>query len=151
MTSLGSDSSAPSRRLASTVSACLYLTLALVLVFPAFASYGYSQSGVNGIWAAAVAGLVCWVGATAALAIAGSFANPQQAVVGLLLGMFCRLGLPLGAGFVLSTQGGVLIESGVLGILVAYYLVALIVETLLSLRFVPRTANKPTSTESKAV
>lgn len=142
MTSSGTDSTASSRRQASTVSACLYLTLALMAAFPAFAGYGYYHAGQTGIWAAALAGLVCWVGASAALAIAGLFTNPQQATVGLLLGMFFRMGLPLGAGFLFSMQGGPLVEAGLLGILVTYYLVALVAETLLSLRFVSPSAPK---------
>ena len=132
----GAESSTPDRRLAATLWSCLWLTLALAAVFPAFAAFGFVQSGAMGIAAAAVAALVCWVGASAALLLVGLFRAPEQALVGLLLGMFFRMGLPLGAALLLSLQGGALVEAGVMYMLILNYLLALVLETLLSLRLV---------------
>lgn len=115
---------------------CVWLTLALLLAFPAFAWYGYSQHSTDGLAAAAIAFGVCWLGSALALLCSAMFQGPQQATNSLMLGMMFRMGLPLGAGLLLTTQNGILAEAGVIGMIVVYYLLALVVETLLSLRFV---------------
>jgi hypothetical protein len=122
----------------------VWLTLPLLVVYPAFAWYGYSRVGVDGILAAALAGVICWVGAAGALAVASLFRQSQQAASALMLGMLFRMGLPLAAVAWLMTQGGWLAEAGVVGMILIYYLVSLIVETVLSLRLVgsPRQATK---------
>jgi hypothetical protein len=132
----GAESSTPDRRLAATLWSCLWLSLALAAVFPIFAAFGFAQSGTMGVAAAAVSTLVCWVGATSALLLMGLFRTPEQALVGLLLGMFFRMGLPLGAALLLSLQGGALVEAGVMYMLIVNYLLALVLETLFSLRLV---------------
>lgn len=121
-----------------------WLTLPLLVVFPAFAWYGYSRVGVDGILAAALAGVVCWAGAAGALITAGLLRQSQQAASALMLGMLFRMGLPLAAIAWLMSQGGWLAEAGVVGMILVYYLVSLIVETVLSLRLVgsPRQVTK---------
>jgi hypothetical protein len=136
VTGAPSDSSDSQPRRTNILWACFWLSLALVGAFPGFAGYGFYSAGAGGVSAALVAGGVCWVGATAALVLSAMFRSPEQALVGLLMGMFFRMGLPLAAGFVLIQSGGPLVEAGVIPLLVGYYLVALVVETLLSLRFI---------------
>ena len=123
---------------ASTPVACGLLTLALLLVFPLFAWFGHSRHGMLGVQAAGVACAVCWVGMAALLAVI-VVRGSQKVLHGALLGMIFRTGLPLATGVILTSQGGDLARAGVFGMILGFYLVALVVETLLSLRFVAPT------------
>ena len=122
-------------RRARLVAACAWLGLAVLLAFPCFAAYGYSAYGGWGVAAAAVAAAVCGSGALCALVLAGLVTGPQ-AVSGTLGGMFFRVGFPLVAVVLLPRMGGPLVEAGAAGMVMAFYLVTLPVETLLSVRLV---------------
>ncbi|MCO6458014.1 MAG: hypothetical protein J5I93_22145 [Pirellulaceae bacterium] len=113
-----------------------WLTLALAVVFPGFAWFGYSSHGAVGLQAAAIAAGICWLGAAGALSSAFFFRHAQQAMSALVLGMLFRMGLPLGCVLALLSQGGPLVDAGIVGLIVVYYLVSLVVETALSLRLV---------------
>ena len=115
---------------------CGLLTVVLLAAYPLFAWFGYSQHGADGLLAAAVAGIVCWFGGIAALVLTTSVRSPEGAVSGTLLGMLFRMGFPLAAGVMLDRSGGALAAAGVLGMILLYYLLTLVVETLLSLRLV---------------
>ena len=84
----------------------------------------------------ALAGVVCWAGSGGALLVSGLFRHSSQAVSAMLLGMFFRMGLPLMVIFLLLSSGGPLLDAGVVGMIVVYYLISLVVETILSLRLV---------------
>lgn len=124
---------------ATTVWSCLYLGMAVTVVFPAFAWFGYRHHDSIGVMSALVSAVICYVGAATALVLTGVFRGPQTAVQGLLLGMLVRMGLPLGAGIVLQSAGGPLAEAGVMGMIAVYYLFTLAVESVLSLRLVKTT------------
>lgn len=122
-------------RPASVAFACLLLSLSLLIAFPVIAGYGYSTHGESGVIAAALAGSICWAGALFALLLIGLFRTSQRHVVSAtLLGMLFRMGLPLVAGVVLTHQGGPLAEAGLFGMILVFYLVGLVVETILSVR-----------------
>jgi predicted tellurium resistance membrane protein TerC len=70
----------------------------------------------------------------------------QVPVAGLLLGMVFRMGLPLVAGFALHQLFPALAEAGMIGFVLAYYLLTLSVETLLALRVM--NSNKPATKAS---
>jgi uncharacterized membrane protein len=111
------------------------LSLALGAAFPLFAWHGYSSQAVEGVRAAGVALGVCWFGAATALLVV-HFA--RQAPMPALLGsIFFRMGFPLIVGIWLDSQGGSLARAGVFGMIVVYYLIALVVEVVLSLRVAP--------------
>jgi len=133
------DSHSSTKKRISLPVACLLFSAAMVLAFPAFAAFGFSRSGGTGVAAAAVAGGVCWAGALTALLLMGALRSGPKVVYATLLGTFFRLGVPLIAGLALNYQGGLLAEAGVFGMIVGYYLVGLIVETLLSVRLVGNT------------
>ena len=115
---------------------CLVLTTALLVVFPAFAYVGFSRSGLNGLASAAVAGTVCWLSGLASLLLIGLFRGAQAVVSAMLMGMVFRTGVPLAVGLILAQQGGQLARAGVFGMILGYYLVTLVVDTLLSVRLV---------------
>jgi hypothetical protein len=127
---------------------CLVLALTVFLVWIAVATYAFSASGADGLFASVVAGLVCFASAAAALVLtAQSSGKPHTAVNGLLLAMLLRMGVPLGVGISLQSAQGRLADGGVFGLIVVFYLVTLVVETILSLRFVQ---NAQVAGETKA-
>ena len=116
---------------------CALLAVAVLAFFPLPGWYAHSLHGTNGLLAATVAAVVCWVSASAALLITALLpAHPETAVVRLLLSMAVRMGVPFAAGFLLTTSSYMLSSSGLFGLIVAFYLYTLLFETLLSLRFV---------------
>lgn len=108
------------------------LTLILGGAFPLFAWYASASHGSWGVIAAAVALGVCWFGATAALLVVNFTRHAPTA--GLLGSIFFRMGLPLVVGVWLNSLNGPLAQAGVFGMILVYYLIALAVETVLSLR-----------------
>ena len=60
--------------------------------------------------------------------------GPQNALAITVLGMLLRMGLPLVAIVVVTVQGGALADSGFVICVLAYYAIALVLETWLSLR-----------------
>jgi hypothetical protein len=117
---------------------CALLALAVAVAFPVVAAMAYQWYGAAGVFAAAVAAIVCWAAATLALVCTALLQGPQAALYAMLFGMLFRMGLPLGIGLVLSRTSPVLAGAGVFGFIVVFYLVTLVVETLLSLTFVKR-------------
>ena len=109
------------------------LTLAVALMFPPVASIARASYGQLGLVSAGIAALVCWFAATLALVATAIFRGPQMALYSMLFGMLFRMGLPLGAGLVLSQSAPRLAAAGVFGLIVVFYLVTLVVERLLSL------------------
>ena len=114
----------------------LLMTLAMLVVFPLFAWFGLHRHGSQGLVAAGVASGVCWVGSTGALLMALIFRRSDNSLPALMLGMILRMGLPLGAVVFFTVQKHALVDSGVIGMILVYYLFALVVETALSLRLV---------------
>ena len=135
--------------------ACASLLGILLLAFPAFASYGYAQHGMNGFFAAVMAATICTVAGAMALLTTGYTAAgaPKLAVSGALVGMLFRLLIPLAMIVLLKRQGGPLVEAQVVGMLLLYYLLMLAVETGLSvwlLKPFRLYAPRPLQTEDKA-
>ena len=130
-----------------SLAACLArLSIVVALTFPLIGAFAYAQAGSNGLLAAVVAAAICWVAAALALTSAAVLRGPQRALGAMALGMIFRMGLPLGAGLFLSRLGGPLAEAGVFGLIVVFYLVTLVTETLLSLRLLAH--NEPASSAS---
>jgi hypothetical protein len=107
----------------------------MLATFGATAWFAGSRHGVPGVAAAAIASGVCWLSAAVAFVLLERSRRSGKVLNGVLLGMIIRLGLPLVVGTVLNSQQGALADAGVFGLMVVCYLVALIVETLLSVRF----------------
>lgn len=119
------------RRIATS---CLLYAGVLLLAFPLFAGIGWSQFGANGIWSALVAMSVCLVAGELALVVSCWAGVGTQGVNGVLGGMLIRMGMPLAVAFLLYKQQGPLAEAGILYMILGYYLLSLVVETLLSVR-----------------
>jgi hypothetical protein len=119
----------------SVTFACVLLSLSLLLVFPIIGAFAYHGHGTNGLIAAGLAGAICWSGAMIALVLVSLFRkSPQHTVSATLVGMLFRMGLPMIAGLVITNFGGPLADAGLFGMILVFYLVGLVVETILSLR-----------------
>lgn len=112
------------------------LVVVFAIAFPGFAYYGQQYHGHAGVLAAVVAAAVCLVAGLVALTFLALFREPQQAFNGIGLAMLFRMAIPMVAGVVLTNLGGPLAEAGVFGMIVGFYLVGLLVETLLAVRLV---------------
>ena len=122
---------------ALTLSRAVILLIAVFLVaFPGFAYYGHVTHGEPGVWAAVVAAIVCLGAGLVALTLLSLFREPLQAFNGVGLAMLVRMAIPMATGVVLTKLGGPLAEAGVFGMIVGFYLVGLLVETLLAVRLV---------------
>jgi hypothetical protein len=130
---------------ASLLASCALLALVLAAATAATAWWGSSRTGSSGAYAALLAGGVCLTSSTLALTISFLGQRFDQPIAGTLGGMIFRLGLPLATGLAIQSLGGPLAAAGCFGMIVALYLVALPVETLLSLKFVPQTKSKPSA------
>jgi hypothetical protein len=117
---------------AAMLAACGFLTY-----FYAWPSYGHS-----GVVASLSAAAVCWAGAGLAMSVSSLFRQPERALAMTAVGMALRMGLPLVAVLVVAAQGAALAEARFVIYILAYYLVALVVETWLTVKLVstPRRA-----------
>jgi hypothetical protein len=124
--------------LKSLFASCAILFAVLAPLSFAIGLWAYSRSGAIGVAAAAIAGGVCWLSASLALVsvyLGQKLGNPIGGIVG---SMFFRMGLPLGAGLAIQQWQPPLAGAGCFLMILGLYLVALVVETALSLKFVPR-------------
>ena len=101
------------------------------LSLPIFAYFGFRSHGTAGVVAACIAAGICWGAGLLALTLFALFRDPQQVVSAVGLSMMMRMGIPMLAGIFLTKTGGPLVEAGVFGMIVGFYLIGLLVETLL--------------------
>lgn len=94
---------------------------------------GWGLSGWPGVAAVAVAGGICWASGSVALLASHACRQPDHFLLGVLLGMLTRMGVPLAFGLVIHLRRGPLTEAGFLYYLLVFYLCVLAVETVLSL------------------
>ncbi len=111
----------------------------LLVVLPLYAWVGWHRHGQAGLMTALVAAAVCGVGGASAL-ICGVLLQKSSPVGGVLGGALFRFGFPLVAAVVISENVPYLARAGQFGMIVAFYLYALLIETLLAVRLV-RPAN----------
>ena len=110
-----------------------FLTLCVLAVAALLIPLAYRLSGMAGVVAAASGALVCYAGAALALLLADRFRGPDLAALALLVGMFCRTGLPLMTALVIHLRTKALSEAGLPVYVLVFYLLCLAVETWLSL------------------
>ena len=121
---------------ASLLLGCAMLTALLVVAGVGFGYYGSQRSGHVGIQAAAIAGAVCWLAGCLALTLSFLGNRRGWGTQTVLASMAVRLGLPMIAGIALQRLSPPLAEAGVFGMVLGNYLIMLVAETLLSLKFV---------------
>ena len=89
----------------------------------------YSQAGLNGILAASLAGVLCWVCGAAGLGVVQVFSEPDQVFLQLFFGMIVRMGVPLAACLAFYVIRGPLYDAGIPFYLMAFYAVTLFLDT----------------------
>ena len=127
--------------------AFLVITLVLGGVFPLIAWIGYKQFQQAGFNAVLIAALLCWVGSILGIIpsiLVRGTEQPEQGINAVLMGMLIRMSIPLGGGFILHQLVENLADAKILMFTLIYYLIALIVDTILALKIVQ--ANKPIQT-----
>lgn len=111
--------------------ACSLLAVTLAL---AAALGGSVAHGRHGAWAAAavlVAAATCWTSATAALVLAARLSSTRWGVQGIMAAGFIRFSMPLVVVAASALVQGPLARAGLFGYMVAFFLLSLVIETLL--------------------
>ena len=124
--------------------AFLIITLVLGGVFPLIAWIGYEQYQQAGLKAVLIAALLCWVASIIGMIpsiLVRYSEQPEQGVNAVLMGTLIRMSIPLGGGFILHQSVEKLADAKILMFTLIYYLIALIVDTILALKIVQ--TNKP--------
>jgi hypothetical protein len=114
----------------------LILAGVILAAYPVIAAIAAAQRGPQAWPAAALAAFICWLGATLAMLFTAWVRGPQAAMFSLLAGMLFRMGLPLMAGLLLSRRYAELESAGFFGLVLGFYLVSLVAETVLVLPLV---------------
>ena len=136
--------------LRSLLASCAVLAAVLAPLAAAIAWFAFGRSGWIGVAAAAIAGVVCWLSASLALAAVYLGQKLNNPIAGIIGAMFFRMGLPLAVGLAINQWHAPLAQAGCFLMILGLYLVALVVETILSLQFVPPAMQKAAS-EATAV
>lgn len=93
--------------------------------------------GSQGYWASVLAGGIVSLAGSIALLLSyyqSTQANNDRAVSGVLLAMLVRMGLPIASAVLMQQANSPLLAAGFMGLLTLNYLVALPIETLMSLQ-----------------
>jgi hypothetical protein len=108
----------------------------MVLAGAIVAAFGFERAGVAGVVGAVIATSICWAASSAAILVTSRFCQTSQAVTGVFGGMLLRTGVPMAAAIVISQNSPTLAKAGVFGEFVILFLIALAVETWLSVAIV---------------
>ncbi|PQO42933.1 hypothetical protein C5Y93_24735 [Blastopirellula marina] len=119
----------------------LALTIAVALPTPLLAWYAHTQHGAIGIQAVLFAAMICWGSSLGALTLIVTYRRSPYAMHAAMAGIGLRTGIPLAIGAFLKQAEGPLAEAGVFGMIMAYYLLTLLVETVLAARLLQSAAN----------
>jgi hypothetical protein len=119
------------------------LAIVVSVAFAIVAPVAIGHAGSVGLAAAAVAAVLCLLGAAVALAIGDRFRRSGEILAALWVGTALRIGIPFVAGMPIHLHGGSLAQAGLLWYLLGFYLVVLATGTILSL---PPTSRQPPQT-----
>ncbi len=111
----------------------LVLTAVVVVAYPVLAGVATARRGSSTWQSAALAAAICWFGALLALVFSDWLRGPQAAHYALLLGLLVRTGCPLTAVVIAIRTSSRLEAVGFVGLVLGFYFVTLVTETLLTL------------------
>ena len=134
----------------STAARLAWLNGALGFVLLPSLAIAATFDGAAGVYSVLVAFAVCTVASNAALLLSTMWHGTPNGVSGALAATLIGMFPPLLIGCALHLRGGALAQAGVLNWILAFYLTALIVKTLLVAPVSAVAAHSPTSTTSKA-
>ena len=127
---VGDNMKAPSFTLPK---ACGLLLISVVAAWVLGSSFVIQRSGTDGVMAVSLAAAICFTSSVTALIVTGLTRNPSHSLHGPLFAILLRMAPPFAFIAVLRVVGGVLVEAGVCGWIVVFYLLTLSIETALSL------------------
>ena len=115
------------------ISGAVTLLATVVLGYAAISPVAAWTQGMLGLWAAAVAALICLAAGMMALGLIEglSASNPLASALG---GMTLRMVVPLSAVAAVYWWDGPLAETGMVFYVLAFYMITLAVETYLAVR-----------------
>lgn len=111
--------------------ACSLLALAVGVAAALGGSIEHGRHGALAASALIVAALTCWISATFALVLAARLAGTRWAVPGIMAAGLVRFSLPLLVVAASALVQGPLSRAGLFGYMVGFFMLALLVETLL--------------------
>lgn len=114
------------------------LTAIMVIATLAFVWWGHRKSGSDGVEAAALAGLLCWLGAILALFVTSRFAGGTSAPSGILLGSALRTFVPLIGIAFLHFSAENLRNANVAYFGIGLYLISLATETYAAVNIIQK-------------
>ena len=129
--------------LAGTWKACGQLSAGMLIALALMGFLAHRSSGTEAMLASFMAGMLCWLGAILALLITSRTHGATQAVAGMLLSMACRLGFVLIAFLVLKQWSDKIGQSNLVFHLLAYYALALVLETVLVVNLIRQAESTP--------
>lgn len=115
----------------SLPAACCWLALAVGIAAALGGSIEHGRHGALAAVALIVAALTCWLSATVALVLAARLAGTRWAVPGIMAAGLVRFSLPLLVVAASALVQGPLSGAGLFGYMVGFFLLALLVETVL--------------------
>lgn len=110
----------------------LLLALTLSVALAIVLSVAFALEGLPGCYSAIVAAVVVWVSSALGLAIGDVLRRSGQTWASLLFGMAVRMLLPLAACVLVQLNVGALADAGFVYFVLAFYLIALPLDTLLA-------------------
>ncbi|HVC98070.1 MAG TPA: hypothetical protein VND64_30650 [Pirellulales bacterium] len=110
----------------------------------------YVRGGAVSSAAVAAAAVTCWVASVSSLVLSSSWRHTPQAITGILAGVLVRMTLPLGVAVLSQVVSGPLAKAGLFGWIVCFFLITLVVETLLLVRLLNSPRPLPSASVSKA-
>jgi hypothetical protein len=112
------------------------LAIVVIVAYPIVALIG-EQVVKKSVWeTAGAAAVLCWVSATLALMLFHHFRQVGNAAAGTLAGTFVRLGIPLAVGLVAMNVSEKLRDEHFFEIVVVFYFITLVADTMLTLALV---------------
>jgi hypothetical protein len=111
--------------------ACSLLAVTLALAAALGSSVALERHGALAATAVLAAAATCWASATSALVLAARLSGTRWGVQGIMAAGFIRFTLPLMVVAASALVQGPLARAGLFGYMVAFFLLSLVVETLL--------------------
>ena len=113
-----------------------WLTCSVALLLPVTLWWANDFAGSAGMLASGIAAGLSWLASVVALVVRTRFPKPQDVVAGTLGAMLVRMVMILGVAMLVAGMSPELVKAAFWGQVVIYFLLTLMVETILAVRWV---------------
>ena len=114
------------------VAQALLLLGSVVVAYLLLLPLACAASGADGLIASGIAAGICWFGSFGALVASQALTGPALMVVGVTLGMFLRMAVPLIFCLIIYLQPSALTRAGLVFYVLAFYMVTLAVDAAIA-------------------